>query len=413
MRSNKAHRLAAFGLVLGAWGSDATATEFAELERGRALAIVGNCAGCHTAEGGKPLAGGRAINTPFGEILAPNLTPDKVTGIGGYTRETFYRAMHEGKTETGRQLYPAFPYTSYTKMTRSDVDALKSYLDTIEPVHNEVAHPRLPWPLSVRATVKVWNAMFFTPGEFKPSVEKSAEWNRGAYLVEGLAHCGACHTPKNILGADKMSERYQGNNIDNWTAPALDQFSNERRTRWTIDDMVAYLKTGRNTYAVASGPMAEVVMGSTQHVPDTDLRAMAIYLQDQPKRPVSVSPQVRPTETVGNAGEAIYRDNCSACHKADGSGVKDMFPSLVGNGAVLAPDATSLVRVIVQGAGGSFTAQRPTRVMMPAFGHKLSNDEVAALGSYVRSAWANQGAPLSEANVKTTRAILGDIGSLR
>jgi mono/diheme cytochrome c family protein len=384
------------------------AADFAELERGRALAIVGNCAGCHTAEGGKPLAGGRVIKTPFGDIPAPNLTPDKQTGIGGYTRETFYRAMHEGKTETGKQLYPAFPYTAYTKMTRPDVDALKSYLDTIEPVHNAVAHPNLTWPLSVRATVKVWNAMFFTPGAFQPSIDKSPEWNRGAYLVEALAHCSACHTPKNALGADKVSERYQGYLIDNWTAPALDQFSNERRARWTVDDMVAYLKTGRNAYAVASGPMAEVVMGSTQHVPDADLRAMAIYLQDQPKRTLPASVEVRSADVVIKAGEAIYRDNCSACHKADGTGVKDMFPSLVGNGAVLARDVTSLVRVIVVGASGSVTAQRPTRVMMPAFGHKLRDDEVGALGSYLRSAWGNSASPLAEAAVKSTRRNLGE-----
>jgi mono/diheme cytochrome c family protein len=154
--------------------------------------------------------------------------------------------------------------------------------------------------------------------------------------------------------------------------------------------------------------MAEVVMGSTQHVPEPDLRAMAIYLQDQPKRPLPRSAQVKPSDAVAKAGEAIYRDNCSACHKADGSGVKNMFPSLVGNGAVLAPDATSLVRVIVAGAGGSFTVLRPTRVMMPAFGHKLGDDEVAALGNYLRSAWGNWAPPLSEASVKNTRGVLGE-----
>ncbi|MGL4440571.1 MAG: c-type cytochrome, partial [Bosea sp. (in: a-proteobacteria)] len=351
-------------IVAATLANHADAADFAELQRGRALAIVGNCAGCHTAEGGKPLAGGRAIKTPFGDIPAPNLTPDKETGLGVYTKETFYRAMHEGRTEKGSWLYPAFPYTHYTKMTRPDVDALKSYLDTVEPVRNAVAHPGLPWPLSVRASMQAWNALFFTPGEFQPDAQKSAEWNRGAYLVEGLAHCGACHTPKNILGADKVAERYQGSLIDNWTAPALDQFSNERRAKWTIEDMVAYLKTGRNSYAVASGPMAEVVMGSTQHVPVADLRAMAVYLQDQPK-PVLAPVPMKPIEVMVRAGEAIYRDNCIACHQSDGSGVREMFPSLIGNGAVLAADSTSLIRVIVAGAGGSYTAQRPTRVMMP------------------------------------------------
>jgi mono/diheme cytochrome c family protein len=405
MRATRAICAGALALFASASPDQARPADFAELQRGRALAIVGNCAGCHTADGGRPLAGGRAINTPFGAILAPNLTPDKETGIGGYTGDTFYRAMHEGKSETGNLLYPAFPYTSYTKMTRADVDAVKSYLDTVEPVRNAVAPPNLPWPLSLRSSMNIWNELYFTPGELKTAADKSSEWNRGAYLVEALAHCGACHTPKNILGADKTAERYQGNVIDNWTAPALDQFSNERRAKWTVDDMVTYLKTGRNDYAVASGPMAEVVMGSTQHVPLADLRAISVYLQDQPKRDLAPAP-VKKNDATVRAGEAIYRDNCSACHQADGMGTKQMFPSLIGNGAVLAADPTSLIRVIVAGAAGSYTAQRPTRVMMPGFGHKLRDDEVAALGSYLRSAWGNQGPALSIAAVKGTRAAL-------
>src|SRR4051812_33203839 len=242
------------------------------IERGRYLAAAGNCAACHTAEGGQPYAGGRAIPTPFGTIYSTNITPDKQTGIGNWTPEQFYRAMHDGVRADGKHLYPAFPYPWYTKLTRRDIEDLKAFLDTLQPARAENKQPALPWPFSVREVMLGWNAMFFDKGQYRPDPQQSAEWNRGAYLVEGLGHCGACHTPKNIAGGLKTNKNLEGGYGENWYATSLTNDVRDGLGDWSVDDIARYLRSGQNAKAAATGPMAEVIENSTQHLSDADLR---------------------------------------------------------------------------------------------------------------------------------------------
>ena len=244
---------------------------FEVIEHGRYMVIAGDCTACHTAKEGQPFAGGGALETPFGTLLAPNITPDVATGIGGWTDDEFVNALQNGVGHGGIHLYPAMPYTYYTKMTREDVIAIRAYLDTVQPVNNRVIANQLPFPFNQRETMVGWNELYFTPGEFKPDPSKPAEWNRGAYLVEGAEHCALCHTPKNALGGDENSQAMQGSVLQSWYAPNL---TGNRRVGigdWSVDDIALYLKTGRNRYDIASGPMADAVTHSTSHLAD-DLR---------------------------------------------------------------------------------------------------------------------------------------------
>lgn len=232
---------------------------FDEIARGRYLATVGDCAACHTVPGGKPYAGGLPIETPFGTLLGSNLTPDRETGIGAWTNDEFINAVKQGIGRNGKRLFPAMPYTYYTKLSRADVLAIRSYLETLEPVHNRIVSNQLPFPFNIRATMAVWNGLYFSSGAFKPDTSKSDDWNCGAHLVEGLAHCGMCHTAKNFLGGDKTSHTLEGGTLQGWFDPDL---TNDLRTglgNWSIDDIVSYLRTGHNQISGASGPMAEVI----------------------------------------------------------------------------------------------------------------------------------------------------------
>jgi len=246
-----------------------------------------------------------------------------------------------------------------------------------------------------------WNWFFFTPGTYKSDPNKSAEWNRGAYLVEGLGHCGACHTPTNIAGAAKHGDAYQGGVLDNWFAPDLTDNSREGLGSWTEDDIVRFLKTGRTATAVAYGPMAQVVRDSTSHLTDADLKAIAAYLKGV-TGPKPGTPG-RPAANVATAGEAIYVDTCSACHQSQGQGVPGMFPALKGTSIVQSRDPTTIIRLILNGGQAVATDQHPTPVSMPDFGWKLSDQQVAAVASYVRSAWGNQAAPVSAGDVRSVR----------
>jgi mono/diheme cytochrome c family protein len=255
-------------------------TSFAKIERGHHLVDAGDCVACHTDPGGQKFAGGRPIETPFGTIFSPNITRDRETGIGAWSDADFYRAMHDGIAPDGTRLYPAFPYPYFTKLTRDDVMAIRAYLNTVPAVKHKTHRTQLDWPLNYRVTMRGWDLLFFKPGTFKPDPEKSAEWNRGAYLVQGAGHCGACHTPKNTLGADEKSKALRGGRFANWLAPEI---TNNMRTgtgSWSVDDIVEYLKTGRNKHSGASGPMGEVVANSTSKLPDSDLRAIATYIKD-------------------------------------------------------------------------------------------------------------------------------------
>ena len=381
------------------------------IDRGRYLAAAGDCAACHTAEGGKPYAGGRAIPTPFGTIYSTNITPDKTSGIGGWSEEQFYRAMHEGIRADGKHLYPAFPYPWYTKLTRADTDALKAFLEAVPPVKQENRQTALPWPLSVREVMAGWNALYFQKGAYRPDPKQSAEWNRGAYLVEGLGHCGACHTPKNLAGGLKTKQKLEGGYGENWYATSLTNDVRDGLGDWTADELVSYLKTGQNAKAAATGPMAEVIENSTQHLSEEDLRAIAAYLKSVPGRHKAAKPATDKDRLA--RGESTYLDQCSGCHMQDGTGQAHVFPPLKGNAVVQAKDPGAMLHIVLDGARVGSTADNPTGLAMPGFAWKLSDQDVADLASYLRATWGNQAAQVAASDVKKTRDRIGQAAAGR
>jgi mono/diheme cytochrome c family protein len=379
---------------------------FEVIEHGRYMASAADCTACHAARGGKPFAGGGALETPFGTLLAPNITPDVATGIGGWTDDEFINAVQNGIGHDGIHLYPAMPYTYYTKMTRKDVIAIRAYLDTVQPVHNLVQANQLPFPFNQREVMVGWNELYFRSGEFKPDPGKSAEWNRGAYLVEGVEHCGLCHTPKNAMGGDENSRPMQGSVLQNWYAPDL---TGNRRLGigdWTVADIALYLKTGRNRYDIASGPMADAVTHSTSHLTDADLRAIGVYLKDLPPGG-GVPPQpVSAQDPAMRRGEAIYNERCAACHTVAGEGIVGLFPRLNGAPLVQQSQATSLNRVVLEGSRAVATDGAPTGPAMPSFAWQLSDADVAAVVTYIRNAWGNAAPAVSASEVAKMRQTL-------
>jgi mono/diheme cytochrome c family protein len=373
------------------------------VDRGRYLAEAGDCIACHTAKGGQPFAGGRAVPTPFGTILSANITPDK-TGIADWTADDFYRAMHEGVDDEGKHLYPAFPYNYYTEVTREDTDAIFAYLKTVKPVHNEVHRNQLPFPYDIRGLVGGWNLLFLHKGPYQPNPQKSAEWNRGAYLVEGLGHCEACHTPKNFLGADKHDQAFQGGSFGQWFAPDLTPNRRFGLGGWSRDELIAFLKTGRNPHSSAAGEMGEVVEHSTSHLSDGDLRAIATYLTDRPATP---EPSFdKPDAAVMRQGQAIWVDSCSACHGMDGDGVPGYFPPMKGDPNLQQTDPTTVLHYILAGAQSTATDARPTPLTMAPYSWLLNDEQVAAVATYARNSWGNAAPPVSADAVHKLRAQL-------
>lgn len=365
------------------------AQDFPQIERGRYLTAVADCAACHTVPGqNRPFAGGRPIETPFGIVVAPNITPDPETGIGNWSDAQFDAALRRGRARDGKPLYPAMPFPYYAKMPREDVLAIRAYLKTVMPVRNAVASNQLPFPFDIRAAMRVWDALYFRKGQFKPDAAKSAAWNRGAYLVEGPGHCGACHTPKTVLGGDKSGEALRGYSIQGWFAPDITNDNLRGVGRWSVADIVDYLRNGHNRFAAASGPMGEEVSLSSSQMTDDDLTAIATYLKDQPARPETAAP-VAADDPFMVAGGAIYRDLCSACHKPDGGGIPHLFPTLAGSPFVSSREPTSLLRVVIQGARSVATAGEPTGPAMPGFGWQLTDEQVAAVTTYIRNSWGN------------------------
>ena len=380
--------------------------DFTQIERGRYLATAADCVACHTIpNGGKPFAGGRAIETPFGNITTPNITPDAETGIGSWTNEQFDNAVRNGVRPNGSRLYPAMPYTSYTKMSRDDVAAIRAYLNTVEPVRHPVVANTLPFPFNIRASMRVWDELYFNPGEFKPDPKKPADWNRGAFLVEGPGHCMACHTPKSFLGGDKSDEYLRGSNLQGWFAPNITNDDRVGLGQWSADDIVAYLKTGHNRITAATGPMAEEIEHSTSKLKDEDLAAMAAYLKSVPGSADSPVP-LKADDPVMVAGQAIYRDQCAACHQIDGKGVPRLFPSLAESSGVRSRDPTTLIRIVLRGAHSVATTQEPTAPGMPSFGRQLNDEQIAAVTSYVRNAWGRPAAAVAPGDVSKLRDAL-------
>lgn len=394
-------------LLIGGWApAHAESAASALVERGRYLALAADCVACHTAAGGTPYAGGRPIETPFGAIHSRNLTPDRDTGLGLWSDADFYRALREGRSRDGSHLYPAFPYPYFTRITQEDAAAIKAYLDTLAPVRSVIPPNRLPWPLSQRGLMAVWNALFFRPGAGIQSPAMGAargpDEERGAYLVEVLGHCGACHTPKNSLGADKAGASQQGGKIENWLAPNNTGDQRSGLGRWSEDEIVEYLQTGRNARALAAGPMAEVVEQSTSKLTEADLRAIARYLKRLPAAGLDATSSNADTYELAT-GAAIFVDACAGCHQRSGEAVPRAFAPLQGSAIVQAPDPLSVMRLILQGGRSSATDARPTPFSMPGFGWKLNDRQVAAVATYVRNTWGNLASPVSAAQVGALR----------
>jgi mono/diheme cytochrome c family protein len=357
------------------------------VKRGEYLARAGDCVSCHTKPGGTPYAGGLRMNTPFGDLLTPNITPDRATGIGTWTADDLYRALHEGVGKNVGDLYPAMPYTFFTKVTRADSDAIYAYLMSLKPVTNAVDVNQLRFPFDIRWTMAAWRELYFTEGTFQPDPAKSDAWNRGAYLVNGLGHCGACHTPRNALGAVDKSRSLTGAAVDGWFALNLTENMRTGLGDWSESQIVAYLKTGAaKSESTALGDMREIVHNSLSHLTEDDLQAIATYLKSIPADQSAFS--TGPSKPVGDASAHLYLEYCAGCHQSKGRGIPGVFPPLAGNDVVRAPDPADILRVVLQGV------PRDGRyIPMPSFAAKLSDQQIADIANYVRTRWGNDAPP--------------------
>jgi mono/diheme cytochrome c family protein len=378
--------------------------------QGEILANAGYCLTCHTAKGGKPFAGGYPMATQFGTIYSTNITPDPETGIGKWSEAAFRRAMHEGVRRNGAHLFPAFPYDHFTKLTDADVAALYAFLMTRQPVVAEARRNTVPFPLNIRMLQAGWKVLYFTPGRFEPVAAQSATWNRGAYLAEGLTHCGACHTPRGKLGAEIKDRAFAGAPIDHWIAPPLDK-TNPSPIAWTQEELVAYLGTGISQFhGTAAGPMGVVPRGLS-HLPPSDIAAMATYFvslngsaarTDGP----AVIQKALAANAPGNAAHndpaaQLYASACASCHYNDRQ-LNPLRPDLALNSALSLDDPTNLIRVILYGVSAQDGA---TGIVMPGFARGFTDSDVARLAAYLRAsrtakpAWADL-----ESKVATIRA---------
>lgn len=381
-----------------------------QISRGEYLARLGNCAGCHTARGGEPYAGGRAIATPFGSIHASNLTPDKATGIGSWGSNAFYRAMHEGRSIDGRLLYPAFPYPNMTRITRADSDAIFAYLmNSVKPVAQANLQNTLSFPFNSQLALAAWRVLYFKAEAYQTGSNQSAQWNRGAYLVQGLAHCGACHSTRNALGAPVAGHAYDGAMmpLNDWYAPSLAAKSEASVADWDIAQIAQWLKSGSSDKGSALGPMAEVIYQSTQYASNDDLLAMSTYLKSLPGAAATQTAVAATTVTSNDgAGREIYREHCSSCHGDDGKGKPGAFPALAGNRTVTMANTTNLIRVILSGGFAPATADNPRPHGMPPYYHLLSDADIARVATYVRSSWGNAAMPVTELDMVKYRNAL-------
>ncbi len=379
------------------------------VEQGIYLARAGNCMSCHTQAEGEALAGGVEFHTPFGVLYSTNITPEKSTGIGDWTFEDFYRSMKEGVRPDGSHLYPAFPYTDFAKLSDSEIASLFLYLETVEPVVATTPDNQLEFPYNLRPLLRVWKRFFHEPAEFQPDPTQSKVWNRGAFLVEGPGHCGACHTPRTRLGAEQQDLALTGGThmaetkmswYRLWSAPNLTSDPTGLAT-WSEDELVAYLKSGISEQAIVHGPMGDVVMNSTRHLSDPDLRAMSVYLKSLPAN--AQTQNAPPTAETMAAGEIVYTVHCGSCHLPDGTGSAGLGVPLGGNALVQASNPASLINVILY---GPHLPPRPfsvDRSNMKMFGKRLSNEDIAQVASYVRASFGNQAGAVTAEQVKAQR----------
>ena len=379
----------------------------AQAKEGAYLARLGNCQGCHTVAGGKPYAGGRPIDTPFGRVYAGNLTTDPTHGLGRWTADDFWRAMHEGRSRDGHALYPAFPYTSFTRITRNDSDALYAYLQTLPAVVQANRAHQLRWPFNQSWALWAWRTLYFRPESLPQDSSRTDTWNRGAYLVRGLGHCADCHSPRNALGAAVGARELQGATLpgQGWYAPSL-RSPNEAGTGGRpAHELPLLLATGITSTAGVSGPMAEVVQGSTQFLREEDLHAMTKYLESladtQPATPVrSISPAAK---SQGTVGAKLYERRCASCHGNQGEGIPKAYPALAGSRSVGLTDTSNLVRTVLYGGFGAATRSHPRPYGMPPFLLTLTDSEVAEVLTHIRQTWGNAGSAVTELDVRRVR----------
>ncbi len=372
-----------------------------QIQRGAYLARAGNCQSCHTQAGSAPYAGGEGIQTPFGVVYAGNLTPDKKTGLGSWNASHFWRAMHNGRSKDGRWLYPAFPYAQYTRLTRADADDIFAYLRSLPAVEQPNRDHALRFPYNTQTALALWRALYFKPQQHQSASDQSAQWNRGLYLVEGLGHCAACHSPRNAWGAAISDRQLSGSMMpsEHWYAPSLLAMSEAGVMDWPATDVVQLLQSGRVGQAHVSGPMASVVFGSTQYLTDDDLAAMAVYLKSLPKTENTVASAEAVDAIEMQRGARLYDKHCAECHGDQGEGRAGMYPALRGNRTVTMHNTANLISVIRQGGFGPVTEKNPRPYGMPPFGHVLSHREMADIITFLRQSWGNRASLVTELDV--------------
>lgn len=381
------------------------------INRGEYLARAGDCVACHTELNGPEFAGGRAMPTPFGNLYVPNITPDDETGIGFWTADEFYRMMHEGISKDGTLLYPAMPFANYTKVTREDSDAIYAYLMSITPIRRENRPHELRFPFNQRELLIGWRTLYFQQGEYEPDPKQTQQWNRGAYLVQGLGHCSMCHTAVNVLGGSKESRAFEGGMIpnQNWYAPSLTSNREAGAGNWELQDIADLLQVGASKRGAVYGPMAEVVYNSLQYLTDEDAMAMAVYLKSLPPResdppPTSQARLVDPS--VMEMGRKIYAQQCAICHGDEGKGFPPEMPPLAANQSITMSSPVNPIRMVLNGGYAPGTRKNPRPHGMPPFSHILNDEEVAAVVTYIRVAWENTGTPVSPAQANELRPLL-------
>ncbi|QOJ08852.1 cytochrome c [Nitrosomonas sp. H1_AOB3] len=377
--------------------------------RGEYLTRAGNCMGCHTTRGGKPYAGGRELVTPFGKFVTPNITPDNETGIGHWSEEDFWQALHYGKGRDGSYLYPVFPYTEYTKVTRQDADAIFAYLRSLTPVAQTNPPHKITSPYDNQFLLFLWRTWYFKEGVYEPDDSKSEEWNRGNYLVQGLGHCNACHTPRNVWGASQDDKLAGGEIMGTyWYAPSLISHREAGMGEWSVDEIAKLLSTGVTGHAVTSGPMATIVRQSLQYLSKDDMRAVAVYLQSLGEKrgeeaPRKIPPMPERVSRYLALGEPVYVKHCQECHGESGEGVPGVYPPLAGNRSVTMTSPLNTIRSVLYGGFSPATAGNPRPYGMPPFQHIIRDHEIAWVVSYIRNAWGNFGSLVSPEDVDSSR----------
>lgn len=400
MRISAGLLLALTALCAPAQAQDAAA-------RGRYLAILGDCAGCHTRQHGPAFAGGLPFTAQFGTVYSTNITPDKQTGIGNWSADQFFRALHDGIAADGTHLYPAFPYIYFSRITRRDTDDLFAYLKTLKPVYQKPTPDKLIFPFNIRLGLTFWNWLFKPKTPPQIPANQSPQWKRGEYLVNGLGHCAACHTPKNLLFGDIASRPLGGGLVDNWFAANLTERRRDGLGKWSHQDVVRFLATGRNKYATAAGNMQEKVSLSTSHMTDADRNAIATYLKSLPANgPLGIA---IPDAKQMAAGQVVFVQSCQGCHAPPGQpdqpgpGPLSDYPKLGGDTLVMGQNPTTVVRIILQGAESPVTPNGHTTYSMPSFA-TLSDRDIADVATYLRNSWGNHAPPVSRSDVHALRA---------